>query len=283
MKKLLLASLTAWIKHRGASRGAALAFYALFSLTPILMLAIAVAGYFFGEDAAQGEIIAQLPVTVGPNGAMAIQALLAAARDPVSGRIASLLAGFLLLVASTSMFAELKESLDEIWETPPPAHHFFLSLLKTRFLAFGLVLVLAFFLLVSLVGGAVLVLLAQLAGGGWSSSVPVFSLCASSFSFAITTSLFAVIFRALPDSPPAWPEVLVGALVTAVLFVAGKYAVGLYLSKTGIASSFGAAGSLIALLLWVYFSAQIFFLGAEFTRQYSLHRRKSKAARGSEA
>jgi len=270
MKKVLLASLKAWIDHRGASKGAALAFYALFSMTPILMLAIAVAGYFFGAEAAQGEIIAQLPKTVGPNGARAIQALLAAARDPVSGRLATIVAGLLLLIATTSVFAELKESLDEIWGVPLPQHPVFLSLLRTRFLAFGLVLVLAFLLLVSLVCGAAFAVLAQFFGGIWSSSALVLSVLSSLFSFGITACLFAVIYKMLPESPPSWHDVWVGAVVTAGLFVLGKHAVGLYLSKTGVASSFGAAGSLIALLLWVYFSAQIFFLGAEFTRQYAL-------------
>ncbi|MDG4474710.1 YihY/virulence factor BrkB family protein [Thiovibrio frasassiensis] len=270
MKKVLLASLKAWLDHRGASKGAALAFYALFSMTPILMLAIAVAGYFFGTKAAQGEIIAQLPVTVGPNGARAIQALLAAARDPVSGKFASLVAGVLLLVTATSVFAELKDSLDEIWGAPPTHHPIFLSLLRTRLLAFGLVLILAFMLLASLVCGAALSVLASTVGGMWNSSAPVFFFFTSLLSFGITASLFAVIYKMLPESPPSWRDVWVGAVVTSGLFSLGKYAVGLYLSKSGVASSFGAAGSLIALLLWVYFSAQIFFLGAEFTRQYAL-------------
>ncbi len=270
MKKVLLASLKAWLDHRGASKGAALAFYALFSMTPILMLAIAVAGYFFGAKAAQGEIIAQLPVTVGPNGARAIQALLAAARDPVSGRLASIVAGVLLLVTATSVFAELKDSLDEIWGMPPQRHHVFLLLLRTRLRAFALVLVLALLLLVSLICGAVFSVLASFVGGGWNSSAPVLSLFASLLSFGITASLFAVIYKMLPESPPSWRDVWVGAVFTAALFALGKYAVGLYLSKSSVASSFGAAGSLIALLLWVYFSAQIFFLGAEFTRQYAM-------------
>jgi len=270
MKKVLLASLQAWLDHRGASKGAALAFYALFSMTPILVLAIAVAGYFFGAEAAQGEVIAQLPKTVGPNGTRAIQALLAAARDPVSGRLASMVAGVILLVAATSVFAELKESLDEIWGAPPTQHPVFLLLLRTRLLAFGLVMVLTFLLLASLVGSAALAVLAKFVGGIWSSSAPVFSLFASLFSFSITASLFAVIYKMLPEAPPSWRDVWVGAVATAVLFGLGKYAVGLYLGKTGVASSFGAAGSLIALLLWVYYSAQIFFLGAEFTRQYAL-------------
>ncbi len=270
MKKVLLASLKAWIDHRGASKGAALAFYALFSMTPILMLAIAVAGYFFGAEAAQGEIIAQLPETVGPNGAKAIQALLAAARDPASGRLATIVATVLLLVAATSVFAELKDSLDEIWGVPLSQHPPLLLLLRTRVLAFGLVLVLALLLLVSLICGAAFALLASFVGGIWSSSAIFFSLFASFLSFGITASLFAVIYKMLPESPPSWRDVWIGAVFTAGLFAFGKYAVGLYLSKTGVASSFGAAGSLIALLLWVYFSAQIFFLGAEFTRQYAL-------------
>jgi len=280
MKKVLLASLKAWIDHRGASKGAALAFYALFSMTPILMLAIAVAGYFFGAEAAQGEIIAQLPVTVGPNGAKAIQALLAAARDPVSGRLATIVASVLLLVAATSVFAELKDSLDEIWGVPSSQHPPFLLLLRTRLLAFALVLVLAFLLLVSLICGAAFALLASLVGGIWSSSALVFSFFASLLSFGITASLFAVIYKMLPEAPPSWRDVWVGAVFTAGLFALGKYAVGLYLSKTGVASSFGAAGSLIALLLWVYFSAQIFFLGAEFTRQYALSFGSYKSERG---
>ena len=270
MKKVLLASLQAWLDHRGASKGAALAFYALFSMTPILVLAIAVAGYFFGADAAQGEIIAQLPKTVGPNGTRAIQAFLATARDPVSGQLASMAAGVILLAVATSVFAELKESLDEIWGAPPTQHPVFIVLLRTRLLAFALVLVLAFLLLASLVGSAVLAVLANFVGGIWSSSAPVFSFFASFFSLSITASLFAVIYKMLPEAPPSWRDVWVGAVVTAVLFGLGRYAVGLYLSKSGVASSFGAAGSLIALLLWVYYSAQIFFLGAEFTRQYAL-------------
>lgn len=280
MKKVLLATLKAWIDHRGASKGAALAFYTLFSMTPILVMAIAVAGYFFGAEAAQGEIIAQLPKTVGPNGTWAIQAMLAAARDPVSGRLATIAASILLLVAATSVFVELKESLDEIWGVPPSQHPPLLSLLRTRFLAFVLVLVLALLLLFSLICGAAFSLLASFVGGIWCSSALVFSLFSSILSFGITASLFAVIYKMLPEAPPSWRDVWVGALVTAGLFVLGKYAVGLYLGKTGVASSFGAAGSLIALLLWVYFSAQIFFLGAEFTRQYALSFGGYKSERG---
>ena len=181
MKKILLASLKAWIDHRGASKGAALAFYTLFSMTPILVLAIAVAGYFFGAEAAQGEIICPAPENGRTQWRSGDQALLAAARNPVSGRVATIVAGVLLLVGATSVFVELKESLDEMWGVPPHRHPAFLSLLRTRFLAFGLVLVLAFLLLVSLVCGAALAMLARSVGGIWSSSALVFSSSLASF------------------------------------------------------------------------------------------------------
>ena len=271
MKKVLLASLNAWIDHRGTSKGAALAFYALFSMTPILVLAIAVAGYFFGAEAAQGQIIAQIQGTVGPNGAQAVQALLASARDPASGQLASMVAGVLFLVGATSVFAELKGSLDEMWGISPHRYSVFLILLRTRLLSFALVLMLAFLLLLSLVGGAAFAMLARSMEGVWGSSVLVLSVFSLLLSLGVTACLFAVIYKTLPSAPLSWGDVWVGAVVTAGLFGLGNYAIGLYLGRSGVTSSFGAAGSLIALLLWVYYSAQIFFLGAEFTRQYALH------------
>ncbi|BBP05257.1 membrane protein [Sulfuriferula plumbiphila] len=270
MKRILLESLKAWIDHRAASKGAALAFYTLFSMTPILMLAIAVAGYFFGVQAAQGEIIGQIQGLVGPNGAQAIQALLAAARNPVSGLMATISAIVLLLVGATSVFAELKDSLDEMWGVARPRHSAFLILLRTRFLSFSLVLVLAFLLLISLVISAALAVLEHYAGNIWSSSLVVLSSVSSIISFGVIACLFAVIYKMLPDAPLSWRDVWIGAVFTAILFSLGKYVIGLYLGNSGVASSFGAAGSMIALLLWVYYSAQIFFLGAEFTRQYAL-------------
>lgn len=270
MKKLLLESLHAWIEHRAASKGAALAFYTLFSMTPILMLAIAVAGYFFGVQAAQGEIIGQIRGLVGPNGAQAIQALLAAARNPESGLMATISALVLLAVGATTVFAELKSSLDEMWGVVRPRQSAFLALLRTRFLSFSLVLALAFLLLISLVISAALAVLERYAGNLWSGSLVIISGVSSIISFGVIACLFAVIYKMLPDAPLSWRDVWIGAMFTAILFSLGKYAIGLYLGNSGVASSFGAAGSMIALLLWVYYSAQIFFLGAEFTRQYAL-------------
>jgi membrane protein len=269
LKIVLVESLTSWIDHRASSKGAALAFYTLFSITPILVLAIAVAGYVFGVNAARGEIVAQVQGMVGPNGAQAIQALLAAARDPVSGLVATIVASVLLLLGATSVFAELKGSLDELWGVGKPNQSGFSVLLKTQLLSFGMVLALAFLLLVSLVVSAALTLLEQRAGGILGNAGGVLAAISSIISFGVIACMFAIIYKTLPDAPLTWRDVWVGAAVTAGLFSLGKYVIGLYLGNSGVASSFGAAGSLIALLLWVYYSAQIFFMGAEFTRHYA--------------
>ena len=270
LKIVLIASLVSWIDHRAASKGAALAFYTLFSMTPILILAIAVAGYIFGAEAAQGEIVAQLEDLVGPNGAQAMQALLAGARNPASGLLATLIASVLLLLGATSVFAELKGSLDELWGVGRTGRSAFGVLLRTRLLSFSLVLVLAFLLLVSLVISAGLSVAERYAHGILGSSTVVLATATSFVSFAVIACMFSIIYKTLPDAPLSWRDVWIGAAFTAGLFSLGKYAIGLYLGNSGVASSFGAAGSLIALLLWVYYSAQIFFLGAEFTRHYAL-------------
>ena len=268
--RVLIDSGKAWITHRGASKGAALAFYTLFSMTPILVLAIAVAGYFFGAEAAQGEIIVQLEGLIGPNGALAIQAILAAVRDPASGLVAAVVSGVLLLVGATSVFTELKNSLDDLWGIEQPVQSGIMALVRNRILSFGLILVLAFLMLISLIVSAALAVLARYAGDIWSSSAAALVTLSSFISFSVIAALFAVIYKTLPNVVLAWRDVWTGALVTAALFSLGKYAIGLYLGNSAVASGFGAAGSIIALLLWVYYSAQIFFLGAEFTRQYAL-------------
>ena len=270
LKTVLVESMVSWFDHRAASKGAALAFYTLFSMTPILVLTIAVAGYVFGEEAAQGEIVAQVQGLVGPNGAQAIQALLAAARDPAAGLTAILVASALLLLGTTSVFVELKGSLDELWGNGKPRLSVFSVLLRTRLLSFGMVLVLAFLLLVSLVVSAGLALLERHAQEMLGSSAAVFATIASVVSLGVIACMFAVIYKTLPDVPLSWRDVWIGAVFTAALFGLGKHVIGLYLGNGGATSSFGAAGSVIALLLWVYYSAQIFFLGAEFTRQYAL-------------
>lgn len=261
MRSVVAKSLSAWIDHRCSSKGAALAFYTLFSMTPILVLAIAGAAHFFGAEAAEAEIIAQVAGVVGREGAEVLRPLLAGARDPAASLMATLVASVVLLVAATAVFVELKGSLDELWGFEPPKGRAVIAFLRTQLHSFGLVLVLAFLLLASLVLGTVIELVKPESGGAWVSSA---------LSFAVIACLFAVIFKALPEVALSWSDVWIGALFTAVLFSVGKVAIGLYLGRSVVASGFGTAGSLIALLLWVYYSSQIFFLGAEFTRQYAL-------------
>ncbi len=270
LKFVLQESLSSWIDQRADSKGAALAFYTLFSIAPILVLAIAVAGYFFGAEAARHEVVSQVRRLVGPNGALAIQTVLASARDPASGLVATAIASVVFLAGATSVFAELKASLDEMWGIDKPRQSALHMLLRTRLLSFCLVLVLACLLLVSLLVSALLGMLSPYADSLLGNSTGVFATISSLASFGFIAALFAVIYKMLPDVTLSWRDVWIGATFTAALFGLGKSAIGLYLGSSGVASSFGAAGSLIALLLWVYYSAQIFYLGAEFTRHYAL-------------
>ncbi|MRW94232.1 YihY family inner membrane protein [Duganella sp. FT80W] len=267
---VLKCTLSEWFEHRGGSMGAALAFYTLFSLAPVLVLVLAIAGWFYGPQAAQGELFTQLRGLVGNQGAEAIQAVLAGARNKEEGRLATMVAGVLLVFGATTVFAELKASLDAIWQVPPPTDNTVWDTIRTRLLSFGMVLVLAFLLMVSLVVSAALTLLEKFWGSLWSDAGILLTVLNMAISFIVIGALFGVIFKMLPRVKLSWHDVTIGALGTAALFTIGKYAIGAYIGNSGVASSYGAAGSLIALLLWVYYSAQIFFLGAEFARQYAL-------------
>jgi membrane protein len=272
--EVMRCALADWMTHRAASKGAALAFYTMFSIAPVLVLVIAIAGVFYGAEAAQGQLLTQLRGLVGEQGAAAIQAVLAGARNHDSGRVASLIAGALLLFGATTAFAELKDSLDEIWampgDPPRPGSAGWFDTVRTRLLSFGLVLVLAFMLMVSLVVSAGLAVLTHFMAGLWKDATVLLAWLASLISFGVIAVLFGVIYKMLPRIRLSWRDVTAGALGTAALFTLGKFAIGLYIGNSGVANSFGAAGSMIALLLWVYYSAQVFFLGAEFARQYAL-------------
>jgi len=267
---IMKCAVTQWLAHRAASKGAALAFYTLFSMAPILVLVIAVAGFFYGAEAAQGQLLSELRGLVGKEGAETIQAILAGARDKESGKLATIIATVLLLVGATSVFAELKDSLDEIWSVPAPKDAGWWDTVRTRVLSFGLILVLGFLLLVSLVVSAATAVLEGYLDGMWKDSAVIMGWISSCFGFLVIATMFGVIYKLLPRIKLSWHDVIIGALGTAAMFTLGKFVIGLYIGNSGAASSFGAAGSLIALLLWVYYSAQIFFLGAEFARQYAL-------------
>jgi len=262
---LFLAAFKACLTHRASSKAAALAFYTLFSMAPILVLVLTVAGHLLGAQVAQGAISAQLKTLVGPAGAAALQNLAAGARMP-SGGGATALALVLLAVGATSLFAELKDSLDEIWRRHAPVPTGLLALLRARLLSFGLVLTLSFLLLTSLMVNTCLALLA----GFWAGSLWIFSGLSTAFTFVVIACLFAVVYKMLPEVKLSWRDVAIGALITAALFSLGEYGIAAYLRSGAINTSFGAAGSLAVLLIWVYYSAQIFFLGAEFTREYAL-------------
>jgi len=263
-------AVTEWLDHRASSKGAALAFYTLFSLAPILVLVIAIAGFFYGTDAAQGQLLDELRGLVGTQGAETIQAILAGARNKESGKLATIIATVLLLVGATSAFAELKDSLDEIWDVPPPKDATWWDTVRTRLLSFGLILTLGLLLMFTLVVSAALSVLEKYLGGMWHSATIILGWVAWAVSFLVIAVMFGAIYKLLPRVKLSWHDVTIGALGTAIMFTVGKFAIGLYIGNSGTTSSFGAAGSLIALLLWVYYSAQIFFLGAEFARQYAL-------------
>lgn len=272
LRSAIWGAVRGWSDHQAASRGAALSFYTLFSLAPILLLVLSIAGLFFGAEAARGELFAQISGLIGDTGAAAVQGILAATQKTEGGVFATLIAVGMLIVGATTVFAELKSSLDAIWETREQTVSGIWAYVRKRILSFGVVLVLAFLLLVSLAVNAGLALLQVYWSQLWTESS--FGMVAegfsAAFSFGTVTLLFAVIFRLLPPVRVTWRDVLPGALITTVLFQVGKRMIGLYLGNSAVASSYGAAGSVVALMLWVYYSAQIFFFGAELTRQYAL-------------
>ncbi|MBX6317490.1 YihY/virulence factor BrkB family protein [Pigmentiphaga sp.] len=260
-----------WSAHRASSKGAALALYMVFSLAPILLLVIAIAGAFFGEEAVRNQLVGQMRSLTGQQGAEAIQTVLASAQQSDKGWAAALISTVLLMFSATTAFAELKDSLDELWDVPASKTSGVWAQIRSRLLSFGLVLVLALFLLISLTVNAALTALQDYWHAFWveSAFATTAMLASSLFSFAVVTALFAVVFKLLPSTSIPWRDVLPGALVTAVLFSVGKSVIGLYLGHGNVASSYGVAGSVIALILWIYYSAQIFFFGAAFTRQYA--------------
>ncbi len=267
---LLKNTLMSWLDNRGASKGAALSFYALFSIAPIIILSIAVAGFFFGEEAARGQIVLEIDNLVGKNGAIAIQAIISSSSKLQDIQHATFWAIILLFIGASSVFSELKASLDDMWGGKREDLPALSLIVKTRLLSFGLVLVLAFLLLISLMVSAALNSLGQYAYLLVGNKIAYYWIFTSVFSFIVISLLFAIIYKMLPDKKLAWRDVLVGSIFTSLLFSLGKYIIGAYLSNSAVASSFGAASFIIVFLLWIYYSSQIFFIGAEFTKQYAL-------------
>jgi len=273
-------SLSAWSDDYASSMGAALAYYTLFSLAPLLLLVIAVAGLLYGADAARGAVLAQFSGLIGNDGAAAIQGLLKSASQPAHSLIASAIGIVTLIVGATSIFAELQSDLDRIWRAPTASKPSgIVGLLRTRLMSFGLIVSIGFLLLVSLVVSAGLEAFAKWYGSWFPGWIITMEIANQTISLVFVTALFALMYRILPSVHVAWRDVGRGAFATAILFTIGKFLIGLYLGKAGVASGFGAAGSIVALLVWVFYSAQIFLLGAEFTWLYA-HSHGSRAAEG---
>lgn len=268
--QMIKAAANSWIDDYAPSMGAALSYYTLFSLAPLLIIVIAVAGMVFGQEAAQGEIVGQLRGILGEEGAVAVEGILKAAREPADSAAATIAGIVILMVGATAIFGELQSALDRIWRVPAPQGESGLwHLLRTRMLSFGLILGLGFLLIVSLVVSAALAALGKWWAGWLQGWDVILQMLDFTVSFGTFTLLFAMIYKIMPRARVPWRDVWTGAAVTAFLFTIGKVLIGLYLGKSGLASGFGAAGSIVVLIAWVYYSAQIFLFGAEYTWVYA--------------
>ncbi len=254
----------AWWRDQASRLAAALAYYALFSIAPLLIILIAIIGLVFGERAAQNEIAHQLAGWVGEDSAMLIQSLVAHINNRTSGITASLVGLVTILYGASGFFNQIQGALNTVWHVPPRPGSGLLNWLRRRLNQFAMVFVVGALLLSSFFADVVLAALSKYFG-----LANPFNLRSSLISLSTITLLFAVIYKVLPDLKIAWRDVVVGAAVTALLFTVGKTLIGLYMGRSGVGSAYGAAGSLVALLVWIYYSAQIFLLGAEFTHVFA--------------
>lgn len=255
-----------WIEHKVPRLAAAVAYYTILSLTPLLVISVAVAGSVFGDEVARAGVVEQFRDTVGPSGAEAIQAMLEHANRPRAGIVASLIGITMLLVGASGVFGELQDSLNTIWEVQPRTGRGIRGIIIDRFLSFAMVLCVGFLLLASLVLSTIISASGQYLSNLQPGFIVPMQLANLILSFAVVTVLFAMLFKFLPDVTLRWRDVWLGAAVTSVLFTLGKYLIGLYLGKAGVASPFGAAGSVVALVVWVYYAGLILFFGAELTQ-----------------
>jgi membrane protein len=271
--KLLKDTITEWNEDNVPLLAAALAYYTVFSLAPLLVIAIAIAGAFFGEEAARQEIAGQIQGMVGKDGAEAIQTMIQNAHRPDSGgTVATVLGVMTLLLGASGVFGQLQTALNTIWEVKPKPGQGIKGFLQSRFLSFAMVLVIGFLLLVSLILSAVLAGVSRFFGNVIPGFAAVGETLNFVISFGVTTFLFAAIYKFLPDVKVPWKNLWIGAAATALLFTIGKFLIGLYLGNSGISSTYGAAGSLVVILVWIFYSAQILLIGAEFTQVYSKYK-----------
>lgn len=263
-------SVGGWVDDNASSMGAAIAYYTMLSLAPLLLIVITIAGLIFGEEAARGALFGELAELVGDNGAQAIQAILTSSSS-LSGGLVSIAIGLVtLFIGATTVFAELQSDLDRIWKTPQPTGGGFQRFVHTRLLSFGVIIGVGFLLIVSLIASAAIAAVGTLWNQWMGGTEALLQGLNFLVGFGVITALFALIYKLLPSTPIAWGDVWFGAAATSLLFSIGKFLIGLYLGTAAISSSFGAAGTLVVVIVWVYYSAQIFLLGAEFTYHYAL-------------
>jgi len=260
---------TAWNNDKVPRHGAALAYYTVLSLVPLLVVIITIIGFIFGREVGQGYILGQIGSLVGPQSAEAIKEMIQRASEPSTGIVATVLATGTLLLGASGVFAQLQDSLNSIWGVKPKEGRGLWGLIRDRFLSVAALLGTGFLLLVSLALSAALSALGKWFGGWLPAPEFVLQVSELLISLAVITGLFALMFKVLPDAQVAWRDVWVGAALTALLFTIGKFAIGLYLGKSDVGSAYGAAGSLVIVLVWVYYSAQILLFGAEFTQVYA--------------
>ena len=277
---LTCAAFAAWWADRAMSMGAAIAFYATFSLAPMLLLVIAIAGLAFGDDAARGAIVEEIGGLIGHDGAIALEAMIRGAAETGKGIVGTVVGIVTFLMLATGALVELQDSLNRIFRAaPPPSRSGIVEFVRTRLLSLAMILAIGFLLLVSLALEAGLAAFAGYLAAFFPGTTLLLAASSLVLSLAGTLVLFALIYRMLPDTDLPWRDVWVGASVTAVLFAIGKVAIGAYIGRSGLASTFGAAASVIALLLWIYYSSQIVLFGAELIRVLA-ERRSAAAARG---
>ena len=263
-----MAVISVWIDANASAMGAATAFYTIFAIAPLFVLVLALAGLCFGHETAQRELFGQISGLVGQSAADAIQSVLAAAHRPRAGTFATVLGFVTLFVGATSVFIQLQQSINAIWNVRPKGsgvRHF----IKNRLLSFAALLGIGFLLLVSLIISAALAAVGKWMSGKVSAAEPFWQAVDFVVSLAIITLLFAMIFKILPDVKIRWRDVWIGAFMTALLFTLGKFLIGVYLGRSSVSSAYGAAGSFVVVLLWVYYSVQILLFGAASTRIYA--------------
>jgi membrane protein len=261
-----------WSDDNASRLAAALAYYSLLSLAPLIVISIGVAGFFLGDDAARGKVAGELGAIVSGPAAEGINSVVESARAPSAGIIGTIVGVVTLFFGASGVFGELKGALNAIWEVAPKPGRGVLGELKARFVSFTMVLGVAFLLLVSLILSSLLSAVGELFAGALPGGEALWQGVNFCISIGVITVLFALIFKYVPDAEVQWRDVWLGALVTALLFSVGKLALGLYLGKAAVGSAYGAAGSVIALVVWVYYATQILLLGAEFTQVQARHR-----------